>query len=221
MTNSRGPAKNPPGPAKGLLIAIEGAEGCGKSTQVELLTEALSKKGIDVIATREPGGTVLGERVRELVLSIPSEPIDPRAEALLMAAQRAQHVARLIRPSLEAGKTVVVDRFSGSTLAYQGAGRGLDLAGLVNILDWATGGLWPDLNLLLDMPEDVAFARRCARASNDRFEEEQRDFHTRVMEGFRELARSERSTWAVIDATGTQEEVLERLLQTVSQRLLG
>jgi dTMP kinase len=213
--------RNPPGSPKGLFIAIEGAEGCGKSTQVGLLTEALSKKGIDVIATREPGGTLLGERVRELVLETLSEPIEPRAEALLMAAQRAQHVARLIRPSLEAGKTVVVDRFSGSTLAYQGAGRGLDSAGLVNILDWATDGLWPDLNLLLDVPEEVAFARRCARESNDRFEKERRDFHARVMEGFRELARSESSTWAVIDATGTPEEVLERVLQAVSLRLLG
>jgi len=213
--------RNPPGSPKGLFIAIEGAEGCGKTTQVELLAQALSKKGIEVVSTREPGGTALGERVRELVLDMVEEPIDPRAEALLMAAQRAQHVARLIRPSLEAGKTVVVDRFSGSTLAYQGAGRGLDLAGLRSLLDWATNGLWPDLNLLLDLPEELAYQRRCSRASEDRFEKERRDFHARVMGGFRELASMEGSTWAVIDATGTPEEVSQRIWEVVSQRVLG
>ncbi|MGI8685763.1 MAG: dTMP kinase [Acidimicrobiales bacterium] len=185
------------------LIAFEGGEACGKSTQAALLAERL-----DAVLTREPGGTVLGERVRSLLLDPASGALDPRAEALLMAAARAQHVAEVVAPALASGRVVVSDRYSHSSLAYQGYGRGLPLDDVRGLSDWATGGLWPDAVVLLDLAADAAEARR---GHPDRFESEAPAFHRRVEEGFRALAAEDPSCWRVVDASGTIEEVAARV----------
>ena len=189
------------------LIAFEGGEACGKSTQAGLLASRLG-----AVLTREPGGTAVGERVRAVLLDPAVGGLDARAEALLMAAARAQHVAEVVAPALAAGRDVVTDRFSHSSLAYQGYGRGLPLEEVRRLSDWATGGLWPDVVVLLDLPADVAEARR---GHPDRFEAEGREFHRRVEAGFRELAGADPGRWRVVDATGTIEEVAARVWEAV------
>lgn len=186
-----------------LLIAFEGGEACGKSTQAALLANRL-----DAVLTREPGGTAMGERVRSLLLDTSSGNLDARAEALLMAAARAQHVAEVVAPALAAGRHVVTDRYSHSSLAYQGYGRGLSLDEVGGLSDWATGGLWPDAVVLLDLPADVAEARR---GHPDRFESEGRAFHRRVVEGFRAMADADQARWRVVDGSGTVDEVAGRV----------
>lgn len=191
----------------GRLIAFEGGDGCGKSTQAPLLAERLG-----AVLTREPGGTAVGERVRAILVDPGTGRLDPRAEALLMAAARAQHVAEVIAPSLTAGRDVVVDRFSHSTLAYQGRGRGLDVDELRRLSDWAAAGLWPDVVVLLALPAGVSLDR--ARPP-DRFEAEDPAFHARVTAGFAALARAEPDRWRVVDASGTVAEVAERVWAAV------
>ena len=190
------------------FIALEGGEGSGKSTQARLLAERL-----DALLTHEPGGTGAGLEIRRLVLAASSEPLAPRAEALLLLADRAQHVATVIRPALEAGRTVVCDRFSGSTLAYQGYGRGLDLAALAEMSGWASGGLEPDVVVLLDVAQG-----RLAVAT-DRMEAEGRGFHQRVAEGYRRLAAEDPDRWVVLDGSGTVEEVAALVHKAVDERL--
>jgi dTMP kinase len=191
----------------GRLIAFEGGEGIGKSTQAERLAQRLG-----AVLTREPGGTVVGERVRQVLLDRDVVDLDGRAEALLMAAARAQHVATVIRPALAEGRDVVTDRFSHSSLAYQGHGRGLDLAELHELSDWATGGLWPDLVILLDVPLDEADGRRrLVGHLPDRLEAAGDAFHQRVVAGFRTLAATDPDRWLVVDGTGDVEEVAERV----------
>lgn len=191
------------------FVAFEGGEGSGKSTQAALLAARLG-----AVLTREPGGTEVGRRIRAIVLdpSLPS-PLDSRAEALLMAADRAQHVAEVIRPALARGDDVVSDRFAGSTLAYQGYARGLDLDELARISSWATGGLEPDLVVLLDVAPEVA-AARMGRAL-DRMELAGDDFHRRVAEGYRALAATD-PRWVVIDGAGTVDDVAERVAKAVA-----
>lgn len=201
-------------PPRGRLVAVEGGEGCGKSTQAALLASR-----IGAVLTREPGGTALGERARALVLDRTIAGVDPRAETLLMLAARAQHVHEVIEPALSSGRWVVTDRFSGSTLAYQGAGRGLDTAALLDLSSWASGGLWPDLNVLIDVPTELAAARRCG--SPDRLEAEDDAFHARVMECFRDLALADPRRWATIDGVGRVEEVAARVARAVAERLGG
>lgn len=186
-----------------LLIAFEGGEACGKSTQAAILAQRL-----DAVHTREPGGTAVGERLRSLLLDTDSGSMDVRAEALILAAARAQHVAEVVAPALAAGRTVVTDRFSYSSLAYQGYGRGLPLDEVRSLSDWATGGLWPDAVVLLDLPSEVANARR---GHPDRFESESNDFHWRVEEGFRALAADDPERWLVVDGSGTVDEVAARV----------
>jgi dTMP kinase len=194
----------------GRLIVLEGGEGVGKSTQAALLAVSL-----DAVLTREPGGTVLGERIRDLLLDPAADRVDDRAEALLMAAARAQHVAEVVRPALASGRDVVCDRFSGSSLAYQGYGRGLALDEVGALSGWATGGLWPDLVILLNLPAGMAASRRRRSGSDpDRLEAEGENFHRRVAEGFRCLAAAE-PTWVVVDGAGTVEEVAERVAGAV------
>jgi dTMP kinase len=188
----------------GRLIAFEGGEGAGKSTQAQRLAKALGAE-----LTREPGGTDLGERIRLLLLGGGGEggpALEPRAELMLLLAARAQHVAERIRPALEAGSDVVVDRYSGSTLAYQGYGRLLPLEEVRQACDLATGGLWPDLTILLDVPPGLGKARRPG-ADPDRFEAELESFHERVAEGFRALAVADPATWVVIDGSLIPDEV--------------
>lgn len=200
---------------RGRLIAFEGGEGIGKSTQAERLAWHLG-----ALVTREPGGTDVGERVREVLLDREVSGLDARAEALLMAAARAHHVTSVIRPALEAGRDVVTDRYSHSSLAYQGHGRGLDVEELRDLSTWATAGLWPDLVVLLDVPLAEAAARR-ARIGHlpDRLEAEAEDFHRRVVEGFRSMATAEPQRWIVVDGTGSPDEVAARVRAAVDERI--
>ena len=219
---------------KGRLIALEGGEGSGKSTQARLLAERL-----DAVLTREPGGTRLGEEIRRLVLGefeddtagrgggasrtggVPHEGVltapareadmDPRTEALLMAAARAQHVSEVIRPALDAGRHVVTDRFTPSSLAYQGFGRGLDAAEIENLSRWATGGLSADLVVLLDVPDPIR--RERTGKPRDRLEAAGEEFHDRVIAGFRQMAARAEGSWEVVDGSGPIDYVSELVWQ--------
>ena len=191
------------------FIAFEGGEACGKSTQAALLAASL-----DAVLTREPGGTPLGERARSLLLDPSSGDVDPRAEALLMAAARAQHVRDVIAPALAAGRDVVTDRFSGSSIAYQGYGRGLDVDEVRSLSTFAAGGLWPDLNVLLVVDGPLGPA-----VPPDRLEAAGNEFHKRVAEGFFAQAADDPQHWAVIDGNGEKKEVAQRVLDVVRQRL--
>jgi dTMP kinase len=198
---------------RGRLIALEGVDGCGKSTQAVLLADA-----IGALSTAEPGATPLGATLRRLALDPGLPAITERAEALLMAADRAQHVAEVIRPALDEGRWVVTERFSGSTLAYQGYGRGLDLEELARLVSWASGGITPDLTVLLDVPSSVARGRLDLDRA-DRLERLDAGFHERVRTGYRELAHADPDTWVVLDATGEVGAVAQELLAAVSARL--
>lgn len=195
-----------------MLIAFEGGEGTGKSTQAALLAERL-----DAVFTREPGGTAIGSRIRGLVLDPANQELADRAEALLMAADRAQHVAEVIRPALDAGRIVVTDRFAGSSLAYQSYGRGLPLDEVEQLSRWATDGVWPDLVVLLDVPEEVSEAR--LGVERDRMEEVGDGFHQRVVAGFRALAAADPDRWVVVDGTGTVDEVADRVWAAIAPRV--
>ncbi len=197
---------------RGCFVAFEGGEACGKSTQAALLAEALG-----AVLTREPGGTAVGARLRALVLDPATEGLVPRAEALIMAADRAQHVAEVVEPALAAGRHVVTDRFAGSSIAYQGHGRGLPVAEVRALSEWATGGVWPDLVLLLDVPGEVA--ERRLGAARDRMESEPVDFHAAVLAGFRLQAEAEPERWAVVDGTGSVAEVAAAVRAVVVERL--
>jgi dTMP kinase len=187
------------------LIAFEGGEGSGKSTQAALLAGRLG-----ALLTHEPGGTEVGARIRAIVLDPDvGSGLAVRAEALLMAADRAQHVAEVIRPALDRGQDVVTDRFSGSTLAYQGYARGLSVEELARLSLWATGGLEPDVVVLLDVPATLAGARMKPRP--DRMEAAGDDFHRRVAEGYRALAAADALRWRVVDGSGTVDEVEARV----------
>jgi len=191
----------------GLFITFEGGDGTGKSTQVRLLTEWLAEQGRDVVMTREPGGTEVGTALRDIVLHHRGE-VDPRAEALLYAADRAQHIGTLVRPALERGDVVVQDRYIDSSVAYQGAGRVLDAAEIKRISLWATGDLIPDLTVLLDLPGDVARARLAKEQKTfDRLENEHDDFHERVRAGFLQLAADEPNRFLVVDATQEIDQI--------------
>lgn len=227
MTSRPAPAPPPasaavPSPApsgRGLFVVFEGGDGAGKSTQVGLLVDALRAEGHDTLRTREPGGTPLGERVRELVLDPAHGPVDARAEALLFAAARAAHVAQLIRPALAAGRTVVCDRFADSSAAYQGAGRGLGLDRVAELNAWATAGLVPDLTVLLDVPAGTGRTRREARdgTAGDRLETEPDAFHDANRAAFLELAGRAPERYLVLDATRPAGE----LSAAVRERLTG
>jgi dTMP kinase len=204
-------------PGRGRLIALEGIDGSGKTTQARLLAGTGTWAG-NVTITAEPGATALGTELRGLLLHRHLPPVAERTEALLMAADRAQHVAEVVAPALLAGRWVITDRFSGSTLAYQGYGRGLDLADLTRLVDWATGGIEPDLNVLVDVPLGVARQRRQGGA-DDRLEGLGADFHERVRAGYLALAAADHARWVVIDGTGGVHEVAERLNAAVVARL--
>jgi dTMP kinase len=198
---------------RGRLIALEGIDGCGKSTQAALLADHL-----DARLTFEPGATPLGTALRQLVLDPALPDVDARAEALLMAADRAQHTAEVIEPLLVEGTSVVTDRFTGSTLAYQGFGRQLDLTALVALNQLATAGTSPDVNVLIDVPVEVAWVRmEPARA--DRLEGLGQAFQRRVHDGYRQLAESDPGTWVIVDGTGDVAVVAERVRRAVADRL--
>jgi len=180
-------------------MVLEGPDGSGKSTQARLLADRLG-----ALCTREPGDTSTGRRVRELLLD-PEAVVCERAEALLMAADRAQHVAELVGPMLESGRDVVSDRYSASSIAYQGYGRGLPVAEVAELSRWATDGLQPDLVIMLEVPVEVTLARLGGR--HDRLEALGREFHLRILSGYRRLAADNRESWVVIDGTAPVDEV--------------
>jgi dTMP kinase len=195
----------------GRLIAFEGTEGAGKSTQLSRTADTLRSDGYRVVITAEPGGTALGARLRELLLHGGEAPV-PLAELFLYLADRAQHIGQVIEPALGGGAVVLTDRFSASTIAYQAYGRGLDLALVTQADAWARAGLRPHLTVLLDCPVRVGLAR--ARG-NDRFHAELEAFHQRVREGFRQQAAAAPAVWRVIDATQPESAVHQQVLAAI------
>ncbi|MEO8463195.1 MAG: dTMP kinase [Chloroflexota bacterium] len=196
----------------GHFISIEGPDGSGKTLQARRLAAALEARGHDVILTREPGGTPLGDRLYELLMANDGGTIDPIADALLFNASRAQHVAMVIRPALEAGRVVISARYADSTLAYQGYGGGVDRDVLATIIEIATGGLMPDRTLLLDLPAEAGLRRKDPEA-HTRFEVAfDLDFHLRVRAGFLEMATQDPGRWRVIDADRDADEVFDSVL---------
>ena len=210
---------------KGFFITVEGIEGSGKSTQIKLLARYLETGGRAVTLTREPGGTPIGDEVRKILLDPVHTALDPKAELLLYAASRAQHIREIILPALEAGRIVLCDRFSDATLAYQGYGRGLDRE-LIRSLDHvATGGLRPDLTLLLDIETANGLSRARGRNSSSgldaeaRFENEALSFHERVRKGYLLLAKEEPERFQVIDASLSPENVQAEIRRSVDAAL--
>jgi dTMP kinase len=202
---------------RGLFVTLEGPDGSGKTSQAARLGAALEAEGRDVVLLREPGGTALGERLRELLLHREDMPIDPLADAFLFNAARAQLVAEVIRPALAAGRTVLCARFADSTLAYQGYGAGVDLDGLKALAAIATAGIRPDLTILLDVPAETGLNRkRRGRGALTRFESRaDLAFHRRVRDGFLRLARAEPERWRVVDATRPRSVVAAAILDAV------
>lgn len=203
-------------PKRGLLITFEGPEGSGKTTHLRLLSEWLTSEGVDHVVTREPGGTPIGEKVRDLLHDCNHTDMTPEAEILLYSASRAQHVGQLILPALEEGKLVLCDRYFDSTYAYQGYGRGLSLEALQLITKFATQGLTPDLTLYLDVPPEVGLSRRkqSGEALN-RLDRETLAFHRRVRIGYQALIKAEPTRWRHIDATGAIDAIQAVVQQTV------
>lgn len=204
----------------GLFMTLEGGEGSGKTTQAQRLCERLTAQGLDVLHTREPGGTLLAERLRSILLDHSTETIAPETEAFLIFAARRQHVEHVIKPALERGVTVVCDRFSDSTMAYQGYGRGLDLRMLRRMNEWATGKLVPQLTVLFDVPVAVGLRRRRGRAATqNRLDREAERFHRKVQAGFHALARREPQRIMVIDSSQPLDSVTRTVEELVMNRL--
>ncbi len=197
----------------GRYIAFEGAEGCGKSTHAARLAEA-----VGAVLTRETGGTAIGRRIREILHDTTVTDLSHRAEALLAAADRAQHIEEVVAPALAAGRHVVSDRTVYSTLAYQGYGRGLPLDDVRRINQWAVDGHWPELVLLLDAPTEV-LERRMRGRQLDRFEQEDPGFHQRVRDGFRSMAAEEADRWVVIDGSADVDTVAATIRAAVRERM--
>lgn len=205
---------------RGLLITFEGPEGSGKTTIARWLSGFLHEKGYRVLLTREPGGTPIGEAIRDLLHAHEHTDMTARAEALLFCAARAQLVEQVIRPFLSEGGIVVSDRYADSTLAYQGYGRGLDLEELRRLNRFATGGLEPDLTFLLDVEVEVGLARRrAAGGAWTRLDALALSFHQRVREGYRAMAAADPARWAIVDASQPLEAVQAAVLSALTQRL--
>lgn len=209
------------GAGRGRFVVFEGGEGCGKTTQAKLLAERW-----DAVLTRQPGGTAIGAELRRLLLSAPPDPaasgpehgaLADRAEALLMAADRAQHVAELVEPTLVSGRDVVCDRYIGSSVAYQGWGRGMDAERIREISEWAVDGLWPDVVVLLDIEPEVARSR--IGGARDRIEAAGDEFHDRVRQGFLAQAAADPDHWVVIDGSASPEDVAAAVAAALDERL--
>jgi dTMP kinase len=207
----------PPAPPPGLLIAFEGGEGSGKTTQARLVAIWLRELGYDVVTTHEPGATKIGMRLRALLLDTAHTGMSPHAEALMYAADRAEHVASVIAPALARGAIVITDRYVDSSLAYQGAGRDLPVDEIARLNWWATGGRTPDLTILLDMDPMAGLSRRARSA--DRLEAEPADFHLRVRAGFQALARAEPARYLVLDADRRPEQITREIQERVRELL--
>lgn len=209
--------KSPAGP--GRFISFEGPDGAGKTTQLRLLTARLQAAGREVLCTREPGGTPLGEQLRALILPREDTTNDPVAELLLLNAARAQLVTKVIRPALAAGAVVLADRYADATLAYQGYGRGGDLAELRAVIAIATRGLQPDRTFLLDLPIDASLGRLTARGAENFFDRMGPDFRQRVRDGFLALAAAEPRRWVVVDGSLPVEQVAQCIWNGVESML--
>lgn len=208
----------------GLFITLEGPEGAGKSTNREYLAERLRERGIEVLLTREPGGTPLAERVRELLLTPSDEPMAADTELLLVFAARAQHLAQVIRPALVRGCVVLCDRFTDATYAYQGGGRGVPEARIAVLENFVQSGLRPDLTLIFDLPVEVGLARAAARGRLDRFEQEGRGFFEAVRQAYLRRARAEPQRYRVLDAAQPLDQVqrdLDGLLPQILELCRG
>lgn len=199
-----------------MFIAFEGGEGAGKSTQEQRLADHLVARGYEVVRTREPGGTPAGEAIREIVLSPAYDGLDDRAEALLFAASRGEHVARVIRPALQRGAVVVCDRYLDSSVAYQGAGRNLGVDAVRELSLWATNALLPDLTVVLDIDPEMGLARLDSR---DRLEAQPLEYHRRVRQAFLDLAAEDPSRYVVIDATQDPGVMAAQIREAVDARL--
>ncbi|HOS54278.1 MAG TPA: dTMP kinase [Anaerolineaceae bacterium] len=203
-----------------MFITLEGPDGSGKSIQVPALAEFVRQLGYDVLTTREPGGTSIGDQIREVIMSMKNKSMNPRTEILLFCAARAQIVSEVIRPQLEKGVVVISDRYADSTLAYQGYGHGLDLKVLRGILDFATGGLTPDLTLLLDVDVETGLSRRQQGGGEwNRLDDYALAFHRRVRDGYLELAAAEPQRWVRIDASQAPQIVQQLMQEAVLRRL--
>jgi len=198
---------------KAKFITFEGVDGAGKSTHLEWFTNALRQRGIDLLLTREPGGTPLGEKLREILLH---QPMHAETEAMLMFAARREHVEQVIRPALQRGTWVISDRFSDASFAYQGGGRGVPLAKLEQLEQWVHGDLQPDLTLLFDIPIEVARQRLANNVSLDRFEQERGEFFERVRQAYLARAAKTPQRFAVIRAEKTMDEVQQQLANIVA-----
>ena len=208
------------------FISFEGGDGTGKTTQIRALESHLVRRGRSCLVTREPGGTSLGKLIRQVLLEVGDLQIAPATELFLYLADRAQHVSEVIRPAIDAGKIVLCDRFTDSTLAYQGYGRGIDVKNLRQFNDIADGGVRPDLTFLLDCPVALGLARTNQRPSvagqprEDRFEREKIEFHEKIRAGFLAMARAEPARFRVIDAAQSVEEVAREIQKIVDQEIL-
>lgn len=204
---------------RGLFITVEGGEGVGKSTNISFIAQRLEQAGIELVLTREPGGTPLAEDIRQLLLTPRDESVAENTELLLMFAARAQHIAQVIEPALASGKWVICDRFTDATFAYQGGGRGIEKSKIADLEQWVQGELRPNLTLLLDSPIEVGMARASKRGSLDRFEQEQRNFFEAVRNAYLELAEQHPKRFRVVDAARTLEQVQQSLGELVADLL--
>lgn len=208
----------------GLFITLEGPEGAGKSTNRDYLAEHLRSHGLDVLLTREPGGTPLAERIRELLLAPSDEKMDADTELLLVFAARAQHLAEVIRPALARGAVVLCDRFTDATYAYQGGGRGLSVERIATLEHFVQGGLQPDLTLLFDLPVEVGLSRAAARGRLDRFEQEGQGFFEAVRQAYLQRAKADPQRYRLIDAAlplAAVQQSLDGLVGQIVERCRG
>ncbi|MBX3048224.1 MAG: dTMP kinase [Anaerolineales bacterium] len=202
-----------------MFITLEGPEGSGKTTQVPLLADFLRGRGHRVLTTREPGGTPIGDQIRQVLFSLDNKAMHPRSEILLFQASRAQLVETVIRPALAEGQLVLCDRYADSTLAYQGYGHGVDLGALREIIHFATGGLQPDLTIFLDIEVEEGLRRRDRGGDWNRLDDYQLDFHRRVRAGYLELIDAEPDRWLVVNAAQPLDAVAAALQDVLQQRL--
>jgi dTMP kinase len=202
-----------------MFITLEGPEGSGKTSQIGPLAEYLRQQGLDVLTTREPGGTPIGDQIRTVLHSLENTAMKPRTETLLFQAARAQLVEQVIRPQLKRGGIVISDRYADSTLAYQGYGHGLPIEQVRAIINFATGELKPDLTLLLDIDVELGLKRRSQGGGWNRLDAYTLDFHRRVRQGYHRLVQEEPQRWAILDAGQTPERVQETMRQIVVERL--
>ncbi len=204
---------------RGRFVTVEGIEGAGKSTQMDVIHQYLEERGIRVVMTREPGGTPLGEAVRTLLLNPDNRGMSPDTELLLVFAARAEHLDKVVRPALESGDWVLSDRFTDATFAYQGGGRGIEAARIATLEEWVQGALRPDLTLLLDVPVEAGMSRIAGRGQRDRFEREDKEFFQRIRNSYLQRAAAEPQRFRRIDASAPVQQVSREALAAVGALL--